>query len=213
MRSLLLVIICYILPFSSITQEQEALIRGLELKEEGKYLEALTVWERARGELDSPSLLIGRAHIELATEQKIEDAYEIASTMYTWALTATTASKKDIEIEMKMLEPIVEPRVYKEWRTALKNDSTSVLPLIQQFWSQRDFTPDTPYNERLIEHWERIGHARKEFTRNDNTVYGTDERATTYVEFGEPDLTHKGTFIIDGFNVTNLVVQRIFAIT
>jgi GWxTD domain-containing protein len=53
----------------------------------------------------------------------------------------------------------------------------------------------TPVNERLLEHWERINYARKHFTKNETTVYGTDDRGLIYVKYGNPDAILKKTVI------------------
>jgi GWxTD domain-containing protein len=59
--------------------------------------------------------------------------------------------------------------------------------MVNKFWTESDPVQTTPLNERLIEHWERIHYARKNFTESNNTVYGTDDRGLIFVKFGHPD--------------------------
>ena len=64
---------------------------------------------------------------------------------------------------------------------------------IKSFWVNIDPTPTTVTNERLLEHWQRIAHARKNFRNNKNTVYGTDDRGLIYVKYGEPERITRGS--------------------
>lgn len=192
-----------------LAQESVYLSKGLELKKQGKYSEALTTWEQARAILNKPSLVIGREHIKLVTEQKIDGANQIASDMYFWGLSTDSANTDQIKKEMELLEPIVDPDEYKQWKRAFKNEPSSALALIEQFWVFQDITPDTPYNERLIEHWERIGYARKNFTRRNDTIYGTDDRGIGYVQFGEPNLIHTGELEVRHTTVQDLSMKKI----
>ncbi len=65
---------------------------------------------------------------------------------------------------------------------------------IRQYWVDRDPTPGTAVNERLLEHWRRITYAREHFGKDKSTVYGTDDRGLIYVKYGEPGVT-KGGFL------------------
>lgn len=195
--------------FTTTDQETVLLNKGLELKKEGKYLEALSVWEQARGELDVPSLLIARAHIELTTEQGIDEAYQIASSMYFWGLGTTSANEKDLKAEMGMIRPIIEQDVYETWEIDFKENPLSVLSHITQYWTLQDITPNTPYNELLMEHWERIAHARAHFRKNDNTVYSTDDRGLIWVKYGKPDRIESGIFSISGSDIEQQVLLRL----
>lgn len=189
-------------------QETTYLQRGLAEKKAGNYKAALEIWEEARTVLVNPSLLIAREHIQLVTEQDISASYQIASAMYFWGLAASEVDKSTLEEEMKMLEPIVEPATYKKWRKAFKEQPEMVPPLIQEFWIYQDFTPDTPYNERLLEHWERIAYARKNFRKRSNTIYGTDDRGIGWVKFGEPNLIHKADFTLFPEDIYSMIFRK-----
>ena len=193
----------------SLTQEQAALQKGLNLKKEGKYLEALSTWEKARATLKDASLPIAREHIQLVTEQNMRDAYQVASEMYLWGLSSTSTDEEELEKEMGMIQPIVEPDIYKNWEEDFKKNPESILPLIAQYWTAKDITPDTPYNELLLEHWERIAYVRENFLQNDNTIYGTDDRGITWIQYGKPDRIESGIFSLLGSDIEQTVILRL----
>ncbi len=193
------IILLFILAFVQApagTSENELLERGLELESEGKYEEALDTWANAFSELPSPSLTVGREYIRLATEIGSKEHYKVASSIYLWGLSANSirdSEKEVVRTEIEMLRPLIEGSVYNDWRKRVKKKDPQVLNEMYRFWQAMDPTPgSTQYNERLLEHWERIAHARKEFDRNNRTVYGTDDRGIAYIQFGEPDRKDEG---------------------
>lgn len=219
MITLYIIISLFIYPLSSpdssdpvIQNEDYYLEKGLQEKKEGKFAEALKTWEEARVALPTPSLAVAIEHIQLSTEQELTDAYHISSAMYFWALSASESAELDSEIirlELDMLEPILSAGTFKEMRKAFQDTPNKALPLIQQFWASVDPTPNTPYNERLIEHWERIAFARRTYKITRSSIYNTDDRGNTYVAYGEPNFVRRGEFNLSSYNVRNLVLSRI----
>jgi GWxTD domain-containing protein len=55
---------------------------------------------------------------------------------------------------------------------------------IKRFWLQRDPTPVTAINERLMEHFRRVWYARKHFSRGRDPW---DDRGTVYIRYGDPN--------------------------
>jgi GWxTD domain-containing protein len=55
---------------------------------------------------------------------------------------------------------------------------------IKRFWLQRDPTPVTAINERLLEHFRRVWYARRHFSRGRDPW---DDRGTVYIRYGDPD--------------------------
>ena len=172
-------------------QETSYLEKGLTQKNAGNYMAALQTWEEARTVLESPSLAIGREYIQLVTEQNFEDLFQNSSAMYLWGLSAQEVDPMVVDLEMKMLEPIVDSKDYKAWKNAFKEEPIRVLPLIQTFWLSQDPTPDSPYNERIVEHWERVAYVKENFYENSRSVYDTDERGPVYVKYGAPQKTDR----------------------
>lgn len=177
---------------------------GREARKAGKYEKALKIWLESSRQTYSSNVVdprTGFAFIELATEQDMRQYYKTACHMYYGALETGSPQKfkEGLKQEVKRLKPLVDNRKFHKWRRGITDsaESRTILREIKQFWQQADPTPDTRYNERLIEHWERIAYARKNFNESRHTVYGTDERAQVYIKFGKPDKSRKGTV---GFN-------------
>lgn len=180
--------------------------QGLELERQGQVVEALATWERAFTELETPSLAIGRAYVRLATRAGVRQAYPTASRIYLWGLTQAEFSpqaRDTLAQELAFAKPILPPPVYKRARQALKEDPATAARLLLGVWNEMDPTPGTNVNERVLEHWQRIGYARQAFTENDDTVYGADERAEYYVKYGAPDRTTRRSLTIFMSDVEN----------
>jgi len=54
----------------------------------------------------------------------------------------------------------------------------------RRFWAARDPQPATAVNERLVEHYRRVMHAREHFAGGQKPW---DRRGSIYIRFGEPD--------------------------
>lgn len=54
----------------------------------------------------------------------------------------------------------------------------------RRFWASRDPKPATAVNERLVEHYRRVMHAREHFSRGQQPW---DRRGGIYIRYGEPD--------------------------
>jgi GWxTD domain-containing protein len=191
MKALLYSFFCLItfLPASE-QQAQSLLNEGLKLESEGKYLEALDLWSGAMTKLDEADFAIGRAYIRVATEQQLRNKYRMASSMYFWGLSAESVSTNltALQQEVDYLKPILSRDNYSFLKKLINQRKPEIFRYLQGYWEVQDPTPATRnYNERLIEHWQRIAYARANFNKRDNTVYGTDDRGEVYVEFGEPD--------------------------
>lgn len=169
--------------------EEELLQRGLDLEADGQYEQALEVWSTAFTELETPSLAIGREFIRLTTEQNIRPQYKLASNIYLWGLSAETvdANRRALKQELDMLEPMVDRPVYREWEKLLEENDPALYRHLRGFWQQLNPTPGALYNERLLEHWERIAHAREHYSKRDDPPYGTDDRGPVYIRYGPPD--------------------------
>lgn len=200
----------FLVTFASDVQNR-ILERGLELEEEGHYEEALQVWLEAKMELRTPSTDIGTEYIRLVTEQKMKKYYPAASAMYLWGLSADDVQPNRIALreELNRLEPLVEDREYKVWKNLLEDENSTLYDELRLWWELRDLTPSTPYNERLVEHWERIAYAREHFTRHKRSIYGTDNRGPVYVKYGRPDRRYKDRLRIASHEVCSAIKERL----
>jgi GWxTD domain-containing protein len=190
----LIIISLLIIAQTSVNQEKQLLQQGFELIEIEEYERALEVWGAAFTELEDPSFLIGREYIRLATVHNLESFYQTASSIYLWGLTAEMieSNRDALKQELNMLRPLVGGDTFKEWERLFQSENPNLYREIRLFWQERNPLPQRNYNPRLIEHWERIGYAQKNFTRANVSPYGTDDRGVAYVQYGEPDR------IIDG---------------
>ena len=100
---------------------------------------------------------------------------------------------KAIENEVERIAPLLNKDRRKKWHSLFKKNDPQLLLEIKSFWVNKDPTPTTATNERLLEHWQRIAHARKNFRNGKNTVYGTDDRGLIYVKYGEPERIARGS--------------------
>jgi len=187
--------------------EKQILERGLKAEEAGNFKLALETWKKAKETLPEPGTEIGRQFIRLATEQGMEDYFETASKIYLWGLSGDKVSTNKIALdrELQFLEPILEKSERKRFEQLVEDGHPDIYKQLADFWNKLDPTPSTPYNERLIEHWQRIAYAREHFTRSDESVYGTDERGPVYVEYGKPDLMFNGHLNITRREITLLM--------
>ncbi|MFQ5640647.1 MAG: carboxypeptidase-like regulatory domain-containing protein [bacterium] len=156
----------------------------------------LEVWLKIKVALEKAGISnprIAIAFIEVATENKATEYYDKACELYYWAFSPGIFRKpgkelvKEIENEIARMAPLLEKKEAEIWQNDLRARNPDLAAKIRTFWLEKDPSPTTTLNERLIEHWERIAFARKNFTTEKNTIYGTDDRGIIYVKYGEPD--------------------------
>jgi len=175
----------------------ELLRRGLELELQGKPGAALELWQQAAAELEVPSLAIATEYLRVATEHELDEYYRTATALYQWGTSAATEeamaeNRQALQQELERVAPLLEKGEAKRWRGLLEAGDPALFEHLRLFWELMDLTPATLYNERLIEHWQRIAWARSHFTRKDDPPYGTDARGLMYVKYGPPDRQAEG---------------------
>ncbi|MFC1493111.1 GWxTD domain-containing protein [candidate division KSB1 bacterium] len=193
---LLIILISCITPLNAqnTTDQYE---RGLTFKKAGKIPMALFAWVNGRNVLSKegksdPRIAI--AFIETAVQFKKENYYPLAAQMYLESMNRENFEKfpdtiiEEAERVMPLLMEYNKKDLVNEWKTLIVNRDPEIAIKIKGYWIEADRTPFTESNERLIEHWERIGYAREHFTRYQNTVYGTDDRGIYWVKYGKPDV-------------------------
>ncbi|MCP3683826.1 MAG: GWxTD domain-containing protein [bacterium] len=175
--------------------------RGMKYKNSGNYKLAANIWLHGRNEMildGETDFRVGIALIETVTEHELTLLYEHGSRIYLESLTGENFLKHPdaFRLEVERIRPLLmahnRKREYNKWLSLIDNNDPAIAARIRSYWIDKDPTPATEDNERLIEHWERIAYCRKNFTKNDNTVYGTDDRALIYMKYGEPDLKREG---------------------
>lgn len=188
--------------------------RGMELIEEGRFTEAIDLWIKTKHSLKEQGtgdFRIGVAAVELVTREGLTRFYPVANQFYLQGLEMDEIAsvKEHIAREVEMLRPIISEASYNEWRNLLNNNDPAILSRIRGFFERVNPIRTTAINERLFEHWERIEHARRNFTFNSDTVYGTDDRGLIYVKYGEPTRIESGFFNLSVSHIHSVVTETI----
>ncbi len=175
----------------------DAYAQGVELLEIGDWLGALRLWDAARESLGSVGRSdprIGVAYIETAVAHQAFRYYETACEMYLWGFSGSNVSEhaEAVREEAERILPLLVPSDLEVWQSELEQGVDSIAERIRAYWDERDPTPLTSLNERLLEHWQRITYARENHVQNSTTVYGTDDRGLIYVKYGEPGMSRGG---------------------
>ncbi len=184
---------------------------GKERYDAGEWQEALRIWMTAITDSNyvDPDPRLGISFIELITEKELKSMYKSASLLYLWGMTTTDIKSfsAEMELEVERIKPLLAEDLYREWRNKLRAEDPSLYADIRAFWLSIDPTPMQQPNERLLEHWERITFARKNFTKNFSSAYGTDDRGLIYVRYGKPDRKHGGFLMPEDTEVRSKLVE------
>jgi len=176
-------------------------------------------WERILRKIqqaESPDRCIDtEATVELAEkviEYEGKKHYYLAEQLYYKALDAEVKNLKSDLIfrEAQKVLPLLSDREQEQWTAKIEAGDLSLAHDLKMFWKLRDPVMSTPLNERLNEHWTRIAHARNEFTKDDNTVYGTDDRGTIYIKYGEPSYKRDGMLSFSSTEVRSMLYDLSF---
>lgn len=168
--------------------------RGLKEIEKENIEDALGIWFKAKSNLQEPDIRISQSYIELVTKQRMKEYYEKASELYHWGLTGKiqNSEKERLLRELDLIRPLIENRDYRRYKRAVEQKNSEVLSDLLDFWNSIDPTPLESYNERLLEHWERVAYAKENYSKNSSGEL--DDRAYLYLKYGEPFYTKQGTF-------------------
>lgn len=85
----------------------------------------------------------------------------------------------------------IEPIQYlledeKEYDNFIQGNDKQLRNKFQEFWKERDPTPDTPFNELQYEFYSRVDSANVKFSRKRSPGWRTDI-GKIYILYGEPD--------------------------
>lgn len=173
--------------------------KGKKAEQEGDYERALKIWETAKPANEDVTQIadprIGFDYIQLVTQQSMTEYYRDAVGFYMWGITkgCKPQHKEILSTELERLAPIIDEQDYDNLESNIKTDLNSFCQQLVTLWEKMDPTLSNDFNERLLEHWERIAYAKEHFQRSKNTIYNTDERGLIYVRLGEPDIKKNGT--------------------
>ncbi len=184
--------------------------QGLSEKDQGNYETAIHKWKEYVDVVDSPDFRVSQEFIRLVTEEQLREYYEEASRIYYWGLSGESITEKEktaLHQELTYMESLLGQREARFLRQMVEDGDVEVLNKISQFWRERDLTVADQYNERLIEHWERINYALENF--DDGGRQEFDDRGGIYIRYGEPNRTRTGIFQYNPGFVNALLASRL----
>lgn len=171
---------------------------------------ATELWLECATVLKEPNFSLGHDFIRFVTENRIRDQYEKASELYLLGLESESVdeeAKKRLQNEIYFLDPFLNMREKRDLERLIDRDDPEVYGYITSFWSNRSLLPGDAYNERLLEHFERVDHAIKNYQTTSGTLF--DDRGQTYVRFGEANKKRSGVFMFNPGFVNYLITTRI----
>ena len=187
--------------------------RGSAFIESGDSVGALELWRGAKDSLTearSEDPRIGRAFVEVVAGLGLAEYEELATRFFYWGLSARTAGREpyrsEVLAEGRRTFALVDSATADYWAGKGEDDPAVLALAIKRFWLERDPTPTSPVNERLLEHWKRIAEARDRYTYTNRSVYGTDDRGVFFVKYGKPDR------IVSGIMSVSRAEQRLIGI-
>lgn len=169
--------------------------------EKGNEDLTLQVWHKSWLESDKDPR-IGFAYIELAAGLKRDSLYKRAEKMYFSSLERSmSVNGADlIKEELFRLKPIIGKKEHKKWMKLLRKKDKSLLNEIREFWQSSNPFISSDYNERLIEHWERVFLAKKEYAINNKSGFGSDDRGVLFIKLGKPTLIKTGNVSLSDYS-------------
>ncbi len=170
---------------------------GRALIDAGDAEGALAFWVGMRDSLFTHAVAdarIATAFVQAVTENDLERYEEVATMVFYWGFSGvvTGAARQEVLDEGRRTFTLVDSMAVEYWDAVGRQDPKALSLAIKRFWIERDPTPTTPLNERLIEHWKRISYARENFAYNRSSAYDTDDRGRFYVKYGLPDRVTRG---------------------
>ncbi|MDX1672573.1 MAG: GWxTD domain-containing protein, partial [Balneolaceae bacterium] len=183
--------------------------RGMQQVDAGNIERALQIWEQAKESDSEADYRIGLTYLEQATGNSLRGYYRKASEIYLWGLRDDRVehAEKALEKELDYMGSMVPYPEYKRIKDKIKDKDSSIYDDLLAFWNRKDPTPLTDYNERLIEHWERVAKAKKLYGLKNKR--GFDHRGDLYIRYGPPDYKREGMIVYNSGTVHALLQERI----
>lgn len=131
-------------------------------------------------------------YMNIVIESRRKNYYGKATKLYIDNISKVSSKNKLFLKEAEILSHLIareDGDNRDKYKKLLKKKSDDLGIFIKDFWARQNIDPTTEYNERLIEHFERIQYAKKFYTKNKNSVIGTDDRGLIYLKYGSP---HRG---------------------
>ena len=148
---------------------------GKLLFEAGRRGEAVQVFKelmRPRGDVDPVS------YLEMARINQDAREFDAAQRFFELFIGLLPGEEQRIYHDISLVASRRELEIYK----AASGDQKEELA--RRFWNRYDPAPLSRSNERLVEHYRRVAHAREHYSRGQ---FPWDDRGEVYIRFGPPD--------------------------
>ena len=179
-------------PMPRVQGNIDAYQHGRGLLEAGDTVGALDFWIERRDSISaagSEDPRIATTFISAVAEQGLRLYEEVATDMFYWGFSGAAPSddaQREILAEGRRTFALVDSATAEAWTAVGRRDPAALAHAVKRFWLERDPTPTTAENERLLEHWARVAYAREHYVYNRNSAFGTDDRGVFYVKYGRP---------------------------
>ena len=170
--------------------------------------EAENLIERIENE-SAPQYAEGFQLLKLVTSQEFSDLYEKSCELYLKGLGQNHITKNDYELlkeDLFHMKPFFGRREANGYEAMIGEGNPEIFSILQGFWSERDITPSDGYNERLMEHWQRVHFALNNFNTTSRALY--DDRGGIYIRYGEPNKKRNGTFMYNPGFANYIIATR-----
>ncbi|MCZ6636307.1 MAG: GWxTD domain-containing protein [bacterium] len=118
------------------------------------------------------------AYLEMAALGQMAGDFEGAQRLYEAYIARLPEAEQSVFQDISLVASRHELKTYRNMPDDLKAE------MIRRFWMRMDPTPLTMVNERRVEHYRRVAHARHRFSKGQ---FPWDDRGDVYVRLGDPD--------------------------
>ena len=177
--------------------------------DEGRYAEAAEHWISYAKSLSSPEYRVGHELILLVTRHRLTDYYEKTSDIYLGGLDDPNITDEEQELllnDLYYVRSMLNRGEENALEELIERKNPSIYRFFYNFWRNKSLTPSDPYNERLMEHWERVNFALENYDTVARSPY--DDRGDIYIRFGEPQRKRDGIFMYNPGFANYLVATR-----
>ncbi len=134
--------------------------------------------------LQIPNSTYENAHFRIRLTRTSAEGEEtvLASRTYQSLWLDMPVSLYNLDVAINMMRFIVDDETLRSLRRGSRQEREKRF---QEFWSQRDPSPDKEYNELMVEYFRRIDYAFEKFTTPQKPGYESDQ-GKIYITHGEP---------------------------
>ncbi|PWN05247.1 GWxTD domain-containing protein [Rhodohalobacter mucosus] len=192
-----------------IQNNTDSYLVGKKAAADGNYREAAENWISYADSLSSPEYRVGHELILMVTGHRLTDYYERTSQIYLKGLEDPDINDEERKLllnDLYYIKSMLGRREENTVRDQIEARNPDIYRFFQNFWRNKSLTPSDPYNERLMEHWERVNFALENYSTVARAPY--DDRGDIYVRFGEPQRKRDGIFMYNPGFANYLVATR-----